>query len=352
VPVHRIGVEFVKVRNRIAIVAAAVTWTGAAAWAVTRLSPWPSALLIRRAFDAGGRLTATALAKHVPPGIAEQRDLRYDAARAGARLDVFHPAALDGTDERLATVVWIHGGGFVSGSKDHVANYLRIIAGQGYTTVGVDYSVAPRACYPTPVREVVVALGYLVREADRLHVDPARIILAGDSAGAHIAAQVALIVSSPGYAATLGIAQPLEAHQLVGVVLHCGPFDFALVDGGGRAGPFVRSVLWAYLGTKAFEGDPRIAEATIGRHVTAAFPPTFISVGDADPLAPHSVELVSALSEAGVPVEALFFPLDGLSGLGHEYQFDLDGPAGQLALERMLGFLGRVGGARPSELAG
>jgi acetyl esterase/lipase len=220
------------------------------------------------------------------------------------------------------------------------------------TTVGVNYSVAPRARYPTPVREVAAALGYLVREADRLHVDPARIILAGNSAGAHIAAQVALVVPSPGYGATLGIAPSLEPHQLVGVVLHCGPFDFALVDGGGRAGPFVRSVLWAYLGTKAFEGDPRIAEATIGRHVTAAFPATFVSVGDADPLALHSTDLARALAEAGAPVETLFFPLDGLSGLGHEYQFDLDSDAGRLALARTLGFLERIiGDARTSRPA-
>ncbi len=76
-------------------------------------------------------------------------------------------------------------------------------------------------------------------------------------------------------------------------------------------------------------------------HVTAAFPPAFISVGNADPLAPHSEELARALVAKGVSVETLFFHPDHQPPLGHEYQFDLDGEAGQRALERAVDFLQR-----------
>src|SRR5690606_17409491 len=124
------------------------------------------------------------------------------------------PAAAERNGEPLPTVVWVHGGGWVAGDKSEVANYLRILAGHGYTVVGVNYPIAPRATYPTPTRRVNDALRHLVSHARRLHVDPTRIVLAGDSAGAHIAAQVAAITTVAGYAELVGIEPALAPEQL------------------------------------------------------------------------------------------------------------------------------------------
>ncbi len=74
-------------------------------------------------------------------------------------------------------------------------------------------------------------------------------------------------------------------------------------------------------------------------HVTPAFPPAFVTVGNADPLRPHSELLVEKLRASGVEVETLFFPSDHDPPLGHEYQFALDTSEGRLFLERMLAFL-------------
>lgn len=328
--------------RRATFVTAVAAGLGAAAWITSRISPWPTVLPIRIAFDAGGRATSAALARHVPAGIAEQLDLPYDASDRSARLDVFYPAAVEGTVEALPTIVWVHGGAWISGSKGHVANYLRILAGEGFTTVGLDYSIAPGATYPTPVRQVNVALGYLVREAHRLHIDASRIVLAGDSAGAHIAAQVANLVTAPPYAKAVGIVPAIGPECLRGALLFCGPYDLVAAARDGSFGGFVRSVLWAYLGTKDFAGDPRVAEASVARHVTAAFPPAFISVGNADPLTGQSRVLAEALVDAGATVETLFYPDDHRPALHHEYQFYLDSADGRLALERSLTFLGAV----------
>src|SRR4051794_20430513 len=160
------------------------TATAAGALLVTaRTTPWPSALLIRAVFDRGAGRASAALEKYVPGDLVEVVDEAYDIASPDGRLDVFRPPRA----EPLPTVVWVHGGAFVSGSKGDVANYLRVLAGRGFTTVGVDYSIAPGSRYPTPVRQVAAALAHLVDHADRLGVDPGRIVLAGDSAGAQIA---------------------------------------------------------------------------------------------------------------------------------------------------------------------
>ena len=173
-------------------------------------SPWPSALVIRVIFEAGGRAANAALAKHVPSNVTARLNERYDPADPDAFLDVYYPSGIEGTSRSLPTIVWVHGGGFVSGSKDHISNYLKILAGKGYTVVGVDYSLAPRKTYPTPLRQVNAALDHLVKHAQALHVDASRFVLAGDSAGAQISAQIANIITSPEYANAIGIVPAIE----------------------------------------------------------------------------------------------------------------------------------------------
>ncbi|HUL93886.1 MAG TPA: alpha/beta hydrolase [Burkholderiales bacterium] len=309
-----------------------------AGFAAFKLSPWPSALAIRAAFDKDATTASQALAKHVPPGVSSRLNERYDAD-PDARLDVFYPSELENGERALTTVVWVHGGGWISGSKNQIANYLKILAGKGYTVVGVDYSVAPGKTYPTPLRQVNAALAYLQREAKRLHVDASRFVLAGDSGGAHIAAQVANLVSAPAYAAALGIAPSIGRPQLRGTILYCGGYDFGKINLDGAFGEFMRTVLWSYFGRKDYAAHPLYATASVIGFLTPDFPPAFISVGNADPLAPQSRALAETLAARGVRVDTLFFSDDTAPALAHEYQFNLDSASGRLALERSLKFL-------------
>jgi acetyl esterase len=311
----------------------------AAGYAAFLLSPWPSALFFRHLMDRGGATSAAALEKHAPAGIAARLSERYDPANGGALLDVYFPAAVENTERSLPTIVWVHGGGFLSGTRDHVATYLKILAAAGYTTVGVDYSLAPGATYPTPIREVNAALAYLQKNAARLHIDPAKLFLAGDSAGAQIAAQTAIVITAPQYSKAMGIVPAIAQAQLRGVILHCGMYDPLLLDFDGPFGRFFRTAVWSYFGAWDVSKDPRVAQFSVVRNITAEFPPMFISVGNADGLAPHSRQLAETAAKLGVPVDSLFFPDDYKPPLPHEYQFNLDIDAGRTALERTLEFL-------------
>jgi acetyl esterase len=309
----------------------------AGAWIWVCVSPWPSALVIRIAFDLGGERSNSLLARQVPEGVDVERDQAYDPADPGLRLDAYFPRTSRQTGE-LLTVVWIHGGGFVAGSKGQVANYAKILAARGYTVVALDYSLAPGKVYPAPMREVNTALAYLVREARRLHVDPARMVLAGDSAGALMAAQLANLITAPGYARTLGIVPALQARQLLAVLLYCGPYDVR-TQNGRSPGWFAHAVLWSYMGRRDFRNDPLLPTLRVTHFVTPGFPKSFISVGDADPLATQSYELARALRLQGVEVDTLFFGQPEKPALPHEYQFDLRLPQARQALERSVGFL-------------
>ena len=300
-----------------------------------KVSPWPSVFLIAKAFSGGDQASELALAQHVPTGIAQSLNHQYGPSPP-ERLDVFYPAQTQG---KLPTVVWIHGGAWITGTKEGVANYLRVLAGQGFTVVGIEYSTGYGSTYPTPVRQSNAALAYLVANAERLHIDQNNITLAGDSAGAQIAAQLAMLTSDEDYAKKVGIEPSLRRNQLSGIMLFSGAYDLANVKFDGQSGCFVRTVLWAYSGTKDFMEDDEFKLMAITPHVSSRFPRAFISSGNGDPLLPQARDLAHRLETLGVPVIPLFFPDTLEPALPHEFQFNLDTPQGQLVLERSVIFV-------------
>lgn len=102
----------------------------------------------------------------------------------------------------------------------------------------------------------------------------------------------------------------------------------------GILGWFVRSAMWAYGGRRDSRDNQHFQTMSIAPHLTSAYPPAFVSAGNLDPLEPQSIAVARAMAKIGVRVETLFFPADYKPPLGHEYQFDLNGEAGKLALEK------------------
>ncbi|MCH6470359.1 alpha/beta hydrolase [Sinomonas terrae] len=265
-----------------------------------------------------------------------QRDLRY-GPESDMLLDLIRPEEIQ---DPTPLVLWIHGGAFVGGSKEELTGYFQTIAAEGYTVAAPRYSLAPKHHYPTPLRQIGQALAFLQGNASRLNLDPERVVIAGDSAGAHIAAQIAALVSTPGYAQRVGVPVPLDRGRLLGLILACGPYDLSLADDTSTpaVAVLIKASLWAYSGRRRFMDDASLAPWSITDFVTPEFPPTLITVGNSDPLRAHSERLAAALTEVGLKPETVFWP-DADPPLGHEYQFLLDTEAAQVFLARMLAFL-------------
>lgn len=308
---------------------------GALFYLTSKVSPWPSAMLIRYAFDYGANRKSEALEKHLPKGITSLTDCRYDPSQNKALLDVYFPERGITT----ATIVWIHGGGWLSGNKKQVANYCKILASKGFTVVTVDYALAPSVHYPNPVRQLNTALDYLLKNRKHYRIHPEKIILAGDSAGAQIAAQMATVLTTPGYAKKLGIIPLIDPDTIAGLLLYCGPYDISKTDVETGFKGLAKPLLWSYSGTKDFMTDPYFKTASINRYVTKDFPPAFISAGNGDDLLIQSKVLAQHLTRLGVGVDTLFFPSNYTPELPHEYQFNLDTEAGKIALDRSVLFL-------------
>lgn len=308
------------------------------------VSPWPSALLIRAVFEDGAKKTVAEMDEYVPPtGVDARYDLNYGDGSPNTAFDVFTPTGATGP---LPTVVWIHGGAWISGSKEQVDPYARILAENDFTVVTLNYTISPEAIYPTAITQLNEALGYLVDNAADLGIDPDRIVIAGDSAGANLTSQLAVITTNPDYAAELGIRPSLRPDQLRGVVLNCGIYDVSgIPDAPGIGGWGFRVALWSYIGAKDWSVHPGGDQMSTLDFVTADFPTTWISGGNDDPLTPgQSKPMAAKLRGLGVDVTELFYPDDHEPKLPHEYQFHLDFQDAQNALVSTVEFIKRVTG--------
>jgi len=314
-------------------VVAALVWT---------LSPWPAALLIRAMFEKGAADTVTEMEPYAPEGgLQEHLDVQYAASGPDTTLDVFTP---DGGGEPLATVVWIHGGAWISGDKSNVRPYVRMLASHGYTTVSLNYTVGPEATYPTALTQLNDALAFLVDHAAEYNIDPERIVIAGDSAGSNLTSQLATLTTSSEYAQLVGIEPALTKDQLRAVILNCGIYDVSEIPNApGIGGWGFRVALWAYLGEKDWTDTAGGQQMSTLDYVTADFPTTWISGGNDDPLTPaQSQKLAAKLDGLGVDVTTVFYPKDHEPALPHEYQFHLDFADARSAFDSTVAFLDDV----------
>jgi hypothetical protein len=152
---------------------------------------------------------------------------------------------------------------------------------------------------------------------------------------------MATLITNPEYATIMDISPSIGADQLAATVLNCGVYDLAaLAQLDGVAGWGLKSAMWAYSGTKTWAENATGATMSTIDWVTKDFPATYISGGNGDGLTwLQSIPMAQRLDELGVDVTTLFWPAPHQPELPHEYQFHLDMPDAQTALQKTIDFL-------------
>ena len=252
--------------------------------------------------------------------VAEARRITVDRAErfygAPEPVDRVEPLTVDGaagplrarlyamdSAASLPIVVYFHGGGWVLGDVDsHDKGVRAITAAARCLSVSVDYRRAPEHPFPAAAEDCFAALRWVAANAARLGGDPARIAVAGDSAGGNLAAVSALTARDSG--------GPALAFQLL-----IYPVVDSDLDGGtyatlGNAPVLDRARMayfWdSYVPDPAQRSDWRCAPLRAAAH--AGLPPALVIGAGVDPLFGEGAAYAEALRAAGVEVEHLAFP--------------------------------------------
>jgi acetyl esterase/lipase len=202
-------------------------------------------------------------------------------------------------------VVFVHGGGWKRGDKKGATGSQKVdhLVGEGYAFASINYRLVPDAPVEQQAEDVAAAVAWLRAHAERLGIDPTRIVLMGHSAGAHL---VALVGTDPRYLTAAGIS--LE--DIRGVIA----LDGACYDVGRQIADGGRFMRKTYL--KTFGEDP-VRQRALSPTFQAAAPnaPAFlIAHVDREDGKAQSEGLGAALRQAGTPVEVVAFDGKGLRG--------------------------------------
>ncbi len=264
--------------------------------APARAEPMPAALVaalrqIGPVIDppATARLYAPLQPREPFTGVSVTRDQAY-GTDARHQLDIFAPSA---RGPARPVLVFVHGGGFVAGNKQtpgspFYANIGAWAVGQGMVGVNLTYRLAPANPWPAAQQDIGAALRWVAAHIVEHGGDPARIILAGHSAGA---AHVASYAAHPEL-------QPPGQPPLRGLVLLSGRYDLTL----GAVEPTTQ----AYYGADRSTHAARSAVAGL----VALRLPIFLAWAELDPpsFAEQATHLAAALCRAGRCPQRLALP--------------------------------------------
>ena len=258
---------------------------------IAPLRRYGRALAVAAAASSLAACSASALVDALTPrsGYTIERDLAYGPG-ARQRLDLYRP---DGADDDAPILVFFYGGNWQSGSKDLYRFVGQAFASRGYVTAIPDYRVYPEARYPTFIEDGALAATWL--EARPTTAGARQVFLAGHSAGAYIAAMLALDPRWLGEATTGSGCRRIAA--MAGLA---GPYDFL---------PLKDATL-----KEIFGPGPASPASQPINHVAAGDPPMLLATGTDDrTVRPrNSVALAERLEAAGVAAELIEYP-----GLGH-----------------------------------
>ena len=301
------------------------------------LSPRPSAWLVHYLFKEGPAVKPDNYEEYEQL-VEAKYNLTYPSTFKDATLDIFSPVD---TTKTYPTIIWVHGGAYVGGSKADIESYGVMLASQGFHVVSVNYELAPSAQYPSPLLQLNDVYQFVKDQSGIFKFDLDRLYFAGDSAGAQIVSQYALIQSDEGYAKQVGIKQAIPNRSIKGVLLYCGPFDIsklAHLSDNKYVAFLLGRVGWAYIGEKDWVHSEQAKLASTKDFVTANYPPTFITDGNVMTFTQHGIELAQTLADLNVPVTTKFYPVSQAE-LPHEYQFIFTYPEAQETFEATIQFL-------------
>ncbi|WP_417512364.1 alpha/beta hydrolase [Microbacterium sp.] len=243
----------------------------------------------------------------IPEDVLQQVDIQHVVLHPGVEGFLYRPRRMLTTKPSLPALLWMHGGGFVTGRPEHAGPFAVGLALELSIAVFViHYRLAPEHPFPAGLDDSYAGYRSLVETAEQFNIDSSGIVVGGQSAGAALAAGLCLRLRDEGFSAA-PIFQYLDIPVL----------DNRLITPSAKE--FVDSPGWnavnARLSWNHYLTDPADYLTTSPKYAAPAreedlggLPPAYISVAEVDPLRDEGIEYALRLLRAGVSTELHCFP--------------------------------------------
>jgi len=229
------------------------------------------------------------------------RDIEY--ARVGEHLlkiDLHLPSG----QPRSPLIAWVHGGAWRSGSKSSMP--LGKLGADGYAIASIDYRLSTEAKFPAQVHDIKAAIRFLRERGSEWKLPTKKMVIAGDSAGAHLAALVGVSNGNRELEGSVG-GDLKQGSEVQGILSFYGAANLTtILQQSTPHGLSVRvPALQLLLGDLPTNAPALARLASPVFHVDAGDPPLLLLHGDQDPQMPinQSLELLGAYEQVRAPVQ-------------------------------------------------
>lgn len=222
--------------------------------------------------------------------LKRERDLRLPGPHGQVPCRLYLPDDA----EKPGCLIYAHGGGFMQGSLDSWDHFLRDLVRQsGVAALSVDYQLSPEVKFPVAFDETVAMIRLAAREGSGFGIDPSRLAVGGDSAGANLALAAAVALRDAGDNA-------LSFLLLVYGVYTTDSDSASWRQFGRGAGLSQTQMKWIWETYLENPGQMADLRAAPGLADLKGLPPAHLIVGSLDPLLDDSNRLAAQLDAAGV----------------------------------------------------
>ncbi|WP_243397403.1 alpha/beta hydrolase [Crocosphaera subtropica] len=225
------------------------------------------------------------------------------------KLDIYAPK---NKNEPVSTLIYFHGGGWISGTKDATLSSILPYIKKGWGVVTVQYRLGNVSLAPAAVKDSLCAVKWVINNGDEYGFDVNKIVLSGESAGGHLALITGMLPAS----SDLDHQCPDNKKIKVAAIVNWyGIADVVDVLQGENQQDY--AVEW--LGNQSDRLNIAQKISPIN-YVRDDLPPILTIHGDADTLVPysHAVQLHQALEKAQVPNELMTITDGGHGGFGNK----------------------------------
>lgn len=269
----------------------------------------------------------TAYRAQCAPGTAVVGGTQDRTIRQDLPIRIYRPKS----DGPHPTIVYFHGGGWVFGDLDTHDSPCRQLCQQvDAVVVSVDYRLAPEHPFPAGLQDAIAATRWVGDHLDELGGDPARLCVAGDSAGGNFAAVVSEQLLDDG--------PPIAVQALFYPTTNVSrkyPSGPLYADGYYLDRRALKLFGRAYFTDPTLVTDPRVSPLLFDR--LSELPPAVVATAEFDPLRDQGVAYAQALREAGVRVEEVQF-----SGMIHGFLTMGTVPVAREAMETSFGLVSKI----------